>query len=325
MKRRWLGGMLVLAVLVMAGVMLASTAVVRPAELAAPSVSGRLAYASGGNIWVWHGGASQITRHAPGSTEYYSAPSLSADGSRVAYVRFDDSFSDILVGPSSGGSAQALTDYRPPAETGSPAYIQAAIWALFPDWAPDGTPLAFASDMGFDAPVLWIMTAGGDSPHSLQTSPPNPPIERPRWSPTGDDILATSLGSGRAEVWRLDLESSTWSEVAAPADGAYDGTWSPDGVLVAYAARSGRATDIWLVPADRSTPPVQLTHLGRARAPAFSPDGKQLAFLAEKDDQFQVFVADFSMTNGSAQLGTPQQLTSAAGGVDASGGLSWSK
>jgi TolB protein len=293
---------------------------VRPAPLPAPALSGRIAYAVAGNLWLWQGGAHRLT-----SSGHDGSPSLSADGQRVAYVRYDDSFSDIVIQPTSGGEPQFLTNNRPSAETGSPDYVQQALWALNPAWSPDGRRLAFVSDRGTDAPVLWLMGQGGDNPHSLTTTPPNPVLERPNWSPGGDSIVATSLGSGKDEIWSLNLDSGVWNEAAAPADGSYDPSWSPDGAHIAYAARTGRSTDIWLTPADRSSPPVQLTHLGRARAPVFSPDGKQIAFVAEKDERFQIFVMDLGAANGQPQAGAPQQLTDAAEGVDAAAGLSWSR
>ena len=43
-------------------------------------------------------------------------------------------------------------------------------------------------------------------------------------------------------VWAYTLAVADWREIAAPADGAYDPAWSPDGRWVAYAARTGRAT-----------------------------------------------------------------------------------
>src|SRR5205085_5209090 len=137
------------------------------------------------------------------------------------------------------------------------------------------------------APVLWLVEADGSGPHSLRTTPPNPPLERPHWAASGGAIVAMSMGSGKDEVWGLSLDTGMWNEVAAPAEGAYDPDWSADGNWVAYAARTGKQTDIWVAPPDRSSPAQQLTRVGRARAPVFSPDGKQLAFLAEKDGRFQ--------------------------------------
>ena len=267
-----------LAALIAGGALLAFGARnVRPAPLPAPNLSGRIAYAVAGNLWIWQGGAHRLT-----STGHDGSPALSPDGQRIAYVRYDDSFSDILVQPITGGEPQFLTNNRPSAETGSPDYVQQALWALNPAWSPDGGRLAYVSDRGTDAPVLWLMGAGGDNPHSLTTTPPNPVLERPAWSPNGDAIAGTSLGSGKDEIWNLNLGSGQWNEVAAPPDGSYDPAWSPDSARVAYAARTGRSTDIWLAPADRSSPPAQLTRLGRARAPVFSPDGKQIAFVAER-------------------------------------------
>ncbi len=292
----------------------------RPASLPAPTVSGRLAYVVAGNIWIWQGGAGrQVTQGG-----HDGAPALSPDGAQLAYVRYDYSFSDLVIQPSGGGSApQFLTNNRPPGETGSKAFIDRAVWAFDPVWTLDGSALFYTSDGGTDAPVLWTVGADGSGARRLQTSPPAPPLEDPRPAADGA-VLGTSFGSGKAEVWRLDRSSGVWAEVAAPADGAYDAAPAPTGGWVAYAGRTGRSTDLWAVPSDRSVPAVQLTHLGRARAPVFSPDGSRLAFLAEKDERFQVFVAAVQAVAGTYRLDAPQQVTSAAG-VDAGSRLSWSR
>jgi len=310
----WLAGLL--GALVLAG-WTAQTA--RLAPLPAPTLSGRLAYAVAGNLWIWQGGAGrQVTQGG-----HDGAPALSPDGTRLAHVRYDYSFSDLVVSPVTGGEPQFLTNNRPPGETGSKASTDRAVWALDPAWTPDGAALFYASDSGTDAPVLWTVGADGSAARRLQTTPPAPPLEDPRVAADGT-VLGTSFGSGKAEVWRLDRSSGAWSEVAAPADGAYDAAPAPGGWVV-YAGRSGRSTDLWAVPADRAAPAVQLTHLGRARAPVFSPDGSQIAFLAEKDERFQVFVAAVHADGNPYRLDAPQQVTNVRDGVDAVARLSWSR
>ena len=46
----------------------------------------------------------------------------------------------------------------------------------------------------------------GAGQRMLNTEPVAPHIERPAWSPLGDEIAATSYGSGKQEIWSLDLE-----------------------------------------------------------------------------------------------------------------------
>jgi Tol biopolymer transport system component len=158
---------------------------------AAPTMPGRLAYVVGGNIWIWQGSSGrQITKGGQDG-----APALSPDGSRLAYIRYDYSFSDLVISPSGGGEPQFLTDNRPPGETGSKDFVDKAVWALEPAWTGDGAGLTYTSDLGTDAPVLWAMDADGGNAHQLRTSPPAPPLEHPRSAPDGS-ILASSFGSG---------------------------------------------------------------------------------------------------------------------------------
>src|SRR3954454_12578160 len=80
---------------------------VLPAPLPAPSLPGRIAYAVNGNLWIWQNGAHQRT-----TSGHDGSPALSPDGTRLAYVRYDDSFSDILVTATDGGDPQFLTNNR---------------------------------------------------------------------------------------------------------------------------------------------------------------------------------------------------------------------
>jgi TolB protein len=102
---------------------------------------------------------------------------------------------------------------------------------------------------------------------------------------------------------------------------SYDPAISPDGKIVAFAARHATTTDIFLMPLAGGTP-TQITRIGAARAPAFSPDGKQIAFIAAAAGErgFDIWVVE--LTSGGA---TQPRRISFDLGVDADSGLSWGR
>ncbi len=101
---------------------------------------------------------------------------------------------------------------------------------------------------------------------------------------------------------------------------AQDAQVSPDGRLVAFVVNevdskeNAYQTDIWLV-STMGADPFQFTrHPKNDRAPQFSPDGTRLAFISEREDKPQIFVADL-------RGGEPLKLSELKGGVS---GFAWS-
>jgi dipeptidyl aminopeptidase/acylaminoacyl peptidase len=80
---------------------------------------------------------------------------------------------------------------------------------------------------------------------------------------------------------------------------------SPDGKLVAYVVswpeRENDETrySIYLAPIDGRTPARRFTHGKKDHSPRWSPDGKQLAFISDRGDKNQLFVAP--MDGGEAR------------------------
>ena len=101
---------------------------------------------------------------------------------------------------------------------------------------------------------------------------------------------------------------------------AQDAQISPDGRLVAFvvsevdAKENTYQSDIWLVSASGGEPFRFTRHTKNDRAPQFSPDGTKLAFISEREEKPQIFLAD-------VRGGEPWKLSELKGGVS---GFAWS-
>lgn len=310
----------------------------------AEDVGGKIAYTRGGAIWVYTGGREvQLTSGPADELDKRDAmPSISPDGTEIAYIRFDEGFSDLYtLHIDDPDDPTALTDYRPRGvETGDlrvggqPGYAEQALWALYPAWSPDGTEIAWTHDRGIQYPGLFLIDADGDNPtrvswldHSTQA------IERVSWSPDGTQIAASNyVGTpgGTGQIWVLTLEEGRWLDYTSARDGAYDPAWSPDGEWIAFAQREGTAHNIYVMRADPEewegdgTAPTlyKLTSDGASRSPAWSPDGTRLAYIGLEDESFDIYAADFSVTGTFPSIDNIQRLTDNAN-VEAQWGLSW--
>jgi TolB protein len=310
----------------------------------AAGLPGKIAYTRGGAIWVHAGGREvQLTSGPADKLDKRDAmPSISPDGTEIAYIRFDEGFSDLYkLNIDAPNDPTALTDYRPKGvETGDlptgnlPGYAEQALWALYPAWSPDGTEIAWTHDRGIEYPGLFLIDADGDNPrrvslldHSTQA------IERVSWSPDGTQIAASNyVGTPNetGQIWVLNLETGRWLDYTNAKDGAYDPAWSPDGKWLAFVQREGTATNIYVMRADptewgaEGTSPTlyKLTTDGSSRSPAWSPDGTQLAYVGLEDATFDIYTADFTVTGSFPSITNIQRLTDNAN-VEAQWGLSW--
>lgn len=101
---------------------------------------------------------------------------------------------------------------------------------------------------------------------------------------------------------------------------AQDPQISPDGKTVAFVVNEVDTkdnvyqSDVWLVSTGGGEPFKFTRHPKNDRAPQFSPDGTKLAFISEREDKPQIFLADL-------RGGEPWRLSDLKGGVS---GFTWS-
>lgn len=184
-------------------------------------------------------------------------PTISPDGTRIAYASFRDGSWDIYAAAIDGSGEVRLT---------TDPGVDAA-----PDWSPDGTKIAFHSDRDGDFDVH-VMSADGSDQVRLADIAGDDAV--PDWSPDGSRIAFRSdPDGGSTEIYVMDADGS---DVTLLVDGgADDPDWSPDGGRIAFQ----RAGDIWIVDAD-GTGETRLTATGDLDfAPAWAPDGTLIAFV----------------------------------------------
>jgi len=211
------------------------------------------------------------------------SPSYSPDGKHLAFIRSAVAgvSNDIYVMAATGGRVKRLTfDHRP--MSGSLA------------WTSDSREIVFASARGAEM-GLWVVAAEGCIPRPVAG-----PVGEAAWPtlPTKTDTsLVYEQGTGKADVWRVDLKDAKHAQKPPFALVSEKGDkmrpeLSPDGKKVVFESDRLGFWDIWACTVDGSRCD-QITSLhgtaGRAR---WSPNGRYLAFEFHPNERSEIYIVE---------------------------------
>jgi hypothetical protein len=270
-------------------------------------VNGRLAFEefplSGGsqvrNIYTIEPDGSNKTLILEGSSTstqllYYSAPSYSPDGTKIALERSlantDGTEFQIYVVNADGTGLQRITNTN---ETinGKP------VFNLLPAWSPDGKRLAFMRGYtelrqeGSDALIVGhyaIYTANADGTNAQKLTDDDIQNDSPAWSPDGKKIAYGAINvGGRNDIIVMDADGSNKTNITNNGSTSSIPSWSPGGKKIAFAsvrdATRSSTINIYTINPD-GTGLSRLTNVaGDNSIPVWSPDGTKIAFLSNRD------------------------------------------
>ncbi len=190
-------------------------------------------------------------------TRMATEPSVSPDGSHIAFYTLSDAMDLYTVG-ADGSDLRRLTSdgakYRSP------------------QWSPDGRTIALHSNRGGNYQI-WTVDAGGKTFKQITNT--GTITIYPFWSPTGDRVGYVDLGHGVSSISLADPKAG--SEMMIAGDLMVRPAWSPDGERIAGT----------LPPAAGGTGIVVYTLATRAMekvspigdAPQWLADGHRLVFV----------------------------------------------
>lgn len=202
--------------------------------------------------------------------------SLSPKGERALFV----ARGDVFTAPIEHGYTRNLTH-------SSGAHDRAAAWS------PDGSRIAFISDMSGEEEIYSIAQDGNSKPVQL-TSTLKVQIFGPRWSPDNSRIAFRDK-DGRLYVLRV--ADRHLDEIAKDIHGGlFDYTWSPSGNVLAWSMAStdkiSHPIFVWM-PGDGSVHRITQGTFGEY-SPSWDPDGNYLYYLSDRDYLPQISESEFN-------------------------------
>ena len=141
-------------------------------------------------------------------------------------------------------------------------------------FSEDGT-LAFVSGTErLDRGLLWIDRSGQTSPLTDNKGV----FSTPRLSPDGKHLAVTVAEGGGTDVWVLDIERDTFTQLTTDGASAFP-DWSPDGEWLVLSSGTSAGSDLFRMRADFSAPPeLLLEREGPEMHMRWMPDGSGLVF-----------------------------------------------
>jgi TolB protein len=224
------------------------------------------------------------------SNEPIMSPSWSPDGSRIAYVSFDQKKPVVVVQNLSAGTTHVVANFR--GNNSAPA------------WSPDARTLAVALTKDGLTQIYRIPATGG-TPQRLTESAG---IDtQPSFSPDGQWIAFTSDRGGTPQIYRMPAAGGPAQRLTF--EGTYNvgPRYSPDGKSVAFVQRDGGRYRIASL--ELATGQVTVLTDGTLDdSPSFAPNGKMILYEASVGGRGQL-----AAVSGDGRV--RQRLTSSAGDV----------
>ena len=224
------------------------------------------------------------------SQEPIMSPSWSPDGSRLAYVSFDQKKPIVVVQNLAQGTTKIVANYR--GNNSAPA------------WSPDGRFLAVALSKDGLTQVYRIPAGGGE----VERLTDSPGIDtQPAYSPDGQWIAFTSDRGGSPQIYRMPAAGGPATRLTF--EGTYNvgPRYSPDGKSIAYVSRD--AGRFRIATMELANGQVQvLTDGNLDDSPTYAPNGKMILYEASVGGRGQL-----AAVSGDGRV--RQRLTSGAGDV----------
>jgi TolB protein len=197
------------------------------------------------------------------SNEPIISPAWSPDGTRVAYVSFENKKPVVYVQNLVSRQRTVVANYK-----GSNSA---------PNWSPDGTRLAVALSRDGLTQIYLVDADGGN----LRRVTNSGGIDtEPQFAPDGETIYFTSDRSGGPQIYRMNINGGQAQRVTFNGNYNISPRISPDGRTLAYISRRNGKFQLYSLDLVNGQE-QRLSDTEKDESPSFAPNGRYIMYATE--------------------------------------------
>jgi Tol biopolymer transport system component/tetratricopeptide (TPR) repeat protein/serine/threonine protein kinase len=173
-----------------------------------------------------------------------------------------------------------------------------------PDYSPDGTRIAFASNRDGSTEIYTMRADGSDVRRLTYNTTED---DCPAWSHDGTKIAFQSRRDGQMEIYVMDADGSNQRNLSNnPGGEDTRPDWSPDSTRLVYGSNTldmPQNFEIHTMRADGSDKIKLTDHPSFDNDATWSPDGARIAFASDRDSKsYEIFVMNAADGSGVRNL-----------------------
>lgn len=198
------------------------------------------------------------------------SPSWSPDGTRVAYVSFENETAEIYMQELASGKREVVSSR--PGINGAPAF------------SPDGRFLAMTLSSEAGNPDIWVKELKSGEMQRITT---NPAIEtEATWTPDSASLYFTSDRGGGPQIYRTKIGDRSARPERVTFEGNYNArpTLSPNGKLLTMVHQDSSGFHIAVLDLEQRSLQV-LTDGRQDESPSFAPNGAMIIYATGLGNQ----------------------------------------
>jgi TolB protein len=197
------------------------------------------------------------------SNEPIISPAWSPDGSKVAYVSFENKKPVVYVQDLVTKQRTVIANYK--GSNSAPA------------WSPDGSKLAVALSR---SGLTQIYLTNTDGTGLRQLTNTNGVATEPQFSPDGQTVYFTSDRTGGPQIYKISTTGGEAQRVTFNGSYNISPRISPDGKTLAYISRRDGRFQLYVLDLTNSQE-QRLSDTVKDESPSFSPNGKYIMYATE--------------------------------------------